>query len=86
MDSDNKFIKFMREQIRKLNLELDEDDRKTGRLAARQAAFEKATIEKEAMIVNKIYVERHEAEKAAEAIIKKPSKRAKIKANCKRLY
>ena len=65
MDPNNIFMKFMREEIRKLNLELDKDDRKIGRLAA----IEKATAEKRAKIqvnMDKAIDERCPEEKAAD--------------------
>ena len=71
MDPDNKFMKFMSKKIRKLNLKRDKDDRKTGRLAARQVAIEKATGEKRTKIqanVDKALAERHQAEKAADRV------------------
>ena len=69
MDPDSALFKLMREEIRTLNLECDEDDRRTGLLAVKKAAL-KTEAEKRAKIqanVDKALAERHAAEKAAEA-------------------
>ena len=74
MDPDSESLKSMRnwydmEEIRIMNLEWDEDDRRTNRLAAKKAAL-KTEAEKRAKIqanVDRALAERRAAEKAAEA-------------------
>ena len=43
MDPDSELAKLITEEIRRLNVELNEDDRRTGLLAVKKAALKKET-------------------------------------------
>ena len=53
MDLNINLTKFRREEIRKFNLEWDEDDRRTGRWAAKKATMD-IEVEKAAEAIKKL--------------------------------